>query len=127
MENGGPACFSCHQAGSHSQSGGGLGPDLTAAFSRLGGEVGLAGWLANPPSPTMTPLFADKPLTETEIADLTAFLASAETEAGGATSAGGFDWMLAGGVLGLALLLAFMGFVIRGPRPAYSDRLRSRA
>ena len=126
LENGGPACFSCHQAGAYSQSGAGLGPDLTDAFSRLGGEVGLAGWLANPPSPTMQPIFIDEPLTETEIADLIAFLAAAQTEVGGATASGGFDWMLAGGVLGLGLLLAFMAFVIAGPRPAYSDRLRSR-
>jgi hypothetical protein len=75
----------------------------------------------------MQPLFADKPLTETEIADISAFLAAAETDAGSATTAGGFDWMLAGGVLGLVLLMAFMAFAIRGPRPAYSDRLRSRA
>jgi ubiquinol-cytochrome c reductase cytochrome c subunit len=127
LENGGPACFSCHEAGTYSQSGAGLGPDLTGAFAQLGGEAGLAGWLANPPSQTMQPIFADKPLTETEIADLTAFLASAEAEAGGPASAGGFDWTLAGGVLGLGLLLALMAFVIRGPRPAYSDRLRSRA
>ncbi len=127
LEGGGPACFSCHQAGTYSQSGGGLGPDLTAVFARLGGEAGLAGWLANPPSPTMQPLFADRPLSPAEISDLTAFLASAETQANGATAAGGFDWMLGGGVLGLALLVALMAFVIKGPRPAYSDRLRSGA
>jgi len=126
LDNGGPACFSCHQAGAYSQAGAGLGPDLTAAFSRLGGETGLAGWLANPPSPTMQPLFTDSPLTPAEIADLTAYLAAAQTDAGPATTTRGFDWMLAGGFLGLALLLAFMTFVIKGPRPTYADRLRSR-
>lgn len=126
FENGGAACFSCHQAGTYSQSGGGLGPDLTTAFSRLGGEAGLAGWLANPPSATMQPLFSDTPLTESEIADLTAFLAAAESGTEATTASGGVDWMLAGGVLGLVLLMAVMAFVIGGPRPAYADRLRSR-
>jgi mono/diheme cytochrome c family protein len=122
--NRGPACHACHAAGPLGLRGGsGLGPDLTDVASRLGGEAGLSGWLANPASATMQPLFADKELTSSEASDVAAYLASIQSE----SPAGGFDRLLLGGLLGLAVLLLFMGVVIRKPRETYTDRLRSQS
>lgn len=124
FENRGPACHACHAAGPLGLRGGsGLGPDLTGAAGRLGGEAGLSGWLANPASPTMQPLFADKKLTQSEVLDVSAYLASIDGE----ESAGGFDKLLLGGVVGVAILLLLMAQVIRGPRETYTDRLRSQS
>lgn len=81
LEAGGPACLSCHSiAGVGALGGGQLGPDLTGAAARLGGEKGLAAWLSAIPSPTMAPIFGSHALTDAERADLAAFIAGAATE-----------------------------------------------
>jgi mono/diheme cytochrome c family protein len=81
IQAGGPACLSCHSiAGVGALGGGQLGPDLTSAADRLGGEAGLASWLAAIPSPTMAPIFASRELTDEERADLAAFIASASSQ-----------------------------------------------
>lgn len=118
---GGATCFGCHSAGRY--GGASFGPDLTDAYGRLGGELGLAAWLAAPPSPTMQPIFSDHPLTEAEIADLVAFFASTD----GSETGGGTDWMLLGGIGGLAALFALMAFAFKRPPKTYVDRLRSRS
>ncbi len=124
FENRGPACHACHAAGPLGLRGGsGLGPDLTDVATRLGGEAGLGAWLTNPGSATMQPLFADKELTSSEAADVAAYLVSIQSE----SPAGGFDRLLFGGLLGLAILLLFMGAVIRRPKETYTDRLRSQS
>ncbi len=122
LSEGGPACFSCHAAGTYSQGGAGLGPDLTDAHPRLGGEAGLTSWLTNPPSQTMQPLYTDKPLTDTEIADLTAFLAETPGD-----EPSGVDGFLIGGLAGLFALLAIVAVTFKRPKPSYVDRLRSRS
>jgi mono/diheme cytochrome c family protein len=124
LSAGGAACFSCHAAGPYSQGVSRLGVDLTKAFSRLGGSAGLSAWLANPPSPTMMPIFATRPLTEDEIADLVAFLQVVDQV--GASSPGP-DWMLFGGLGGVGALMALMALGLRRPRGKYVDHLRSRA
>ena len=122
--NGGPACASCHAAGAVDGLGGpALGPDLTTAFDRLGGEAGLTGWLANPPSPVMTPLFAEKALTEAEIADVVAFLGEARSEPAPA----GLDLFLLIGAVGAGVLFAGLAIASRRLRRPYVERLRSRA
>lgn len=124
FDNGGPACAGCHAAGSFDHLGGnGLGPDLTATFTKFGGAPGLAAALAAPPSPTMTPLFADHPLTDAEIADLTAFFAAVETHGNG----GGFDLFWIFGLAGLGALLAFLAVFVRKPSGSYVEKLRSAA
>jgi len=121
--DGGPACAACHSAGDVGFRGGsGLGPDLTDAIDRLGGEAGLAAWLANPASATMQPLFVDRPLTGDEIGDLTAFLATTTDHEG----SGGVDQLLVGGGLGLLALLGLMAGLIRKPNESYNKRLRRR-
>lgn len=118
--NGGAACQACHSAGPVGFRGGsGLGPDLTDVHQRLGGDAGLTAWLSAPPSPTMRPIFDDKPLTSGEIADLTAFFASVSND----EPDGGFDQLILGGLIGLALLLGLM-LVARGSRQTYAQRLR---
>lgn len=123
LVNGGAACVSCHAAGSSGLFGGGaLGPDLTQAFARLGGEAGLTAWLSNPPSPTMMPLFSERPLTADEIAHITAYLAAADSAG---EPAGGGGWFLLAGLAGLAALILFLALAVRGARGTYADKLRS--
>ncbi len=125
LDNGGGACAACHTAGAEGNLGGrSLGPDLTDVISRLGGEAGLTGWLANPPSVTMTPIFADRPMTEGEIAHLVAYLATTP-DAGAA--GGSIDRLVVAGVVGLIALFGAMAVAWRGMRQTYVQRLRSRA
>ncbi len=122
FELGGAACSSCHEAGDVGHWGGGsLGPDLDSTFTDFGGETGLATWLANPPSETMQPIFADEPLTEAEIADVVAFLETAPDRERPRTYG---DGLLIGGLIGLGLLLAGMAFAHRTMSPGYAQRLR---
>lgn len=124
LTNGASACVACHTAGSVDRFGGpGLGPDLTNAVDTLGGEAGLAGWLANPPAATMAPIFSDHPMTETEVADLAAFLNEAKAEGSSGPS---FDWFSLAGLAGLAVLLGGMSIFWRGMRQTYVERLRSK-
>lgn len=121
FEGGGPACAGCHAAGSFAQLGGaGLGPDLTDMYTRFGGETGVAAALATPPSATMTPLFADHPLTDTEIVDLTAFFADVDGD-----DSGGFDVFWLWGLIGFAALIAFLALFVRKPSGTYLEKLRS--
>lgn len=124
LDNGGAACVACHAAGAEDNLGGrSLGPDLTTAFERLGGEAGLTGWLSNPPSATMAPIFADRPMTERETADLIAYLAAApEADSGD----GAVDGLLLAGLTGLVALVGGTAIVGRGGRQTYVERLRSR-
>ena len=122
LDEGGAACASCHTAGSVGNLGGsGLGPDLTSTHTTLGGDVGLAAWLTNPPSVTMNPIFADRPLSEGERADLVAFLADAPSQ----KRPGGPDRLLLAGLGGLVLLILGMSVAWRGMRQTYISRLRS--
>ncbi|MFV0525377.1 MAG: cytochrome c [Acidimicrobiales bacterium] len=124
LSAGAPACHACHTAGSSGDLGGsGLGPDLTGAYQRLGGDAGLTGWLANPPSATMAPVFASRPLSEQELADLVAFLADAPTEPAPAATT---DRLTTGALSATALLLVAMAVVGRGARRPYATQLRSR-
>ena len=124
FENGGAPCAGCHTAGSIGNLGGSsLGPDLTTSFDRLGGEVGLNGWLANPPSATMAPIFADKPMTEAEVADLVAFLATAPAAEPDDDS---IDRLLVAGIGGVIVLFAVLALIWQGTRQTYVERLRSR-
>ncbi len=75
LTNGGPACIACHNvAGVGALAGGTLGPDLTNVHDRYG-EAGLASALSGLPFPSMRGVFAEKPLTDDEAADLFAYFA----------------------------------------------------
>ena len=123
FENGGASCSSCHTAGSVGNLGGSsLGPDLTDVHERLGGDAGLAAWLSNPPSQTMSPIFADRPLTDNERNHLTAFLSDAPAQ----EKPTSVDTMLLAGLAGVAVLLIGMAVAWRGMRQTYVSMLRSR-
>jgi mono/diheme cytochrome c family protein len=75
FKNGGPPCMSCHSiSGIGALGGGTLGPDLTQAYSKYGGDAGLASFLASVPTPTMSAVWTKNPLTPQEIANLTGFI-----------------------------------------------------
>lgn len=75
LENGGPACLSCHTAeGLGGLGGGRLGPDLTRVYERLKGRKNLASWLLAPATETMQPIYAKASLTNEEILPLVAYL-----------------------------------------------------
>jgi cytochrome c2 len=75
LKNGGPPCMSCHSiSGIGALGGGTLGPDLTDAYSKYGGNAGLESFLSSVPTPTMSAVWTKDPLTPQEIADLTAFI-----------------------------------------------------
>lgn len=83
--NSGAPCLACHGVAGHElgyASGANYGPDLTAIFNDYG-EEGVAAVLEDPSSfESMEAIFIDRPLTEDEIADLTAFFATvADNEA----------------------------------------------
>lgn len=124
LAEGGTACASCHVAGDIGNLGGqSLGPDLTGVYSQFGGEAGMTAWLANPGSPTMMPIFADRPLTDEEISSLVAFLAEAPSLDQPSDS---FDWLLLAGVIGVAVLLTGMAIAWRGMRQPYAQTLASK-
>ncbi len=75
LKNGGPPCMSCHSiSGIGALGGGTLGPDLTEAYSKYGGDAGLASFLTNVPTPTMSAVWTKHPLLPQEIADLSGFI-----------------------------------------------------
>ncbi len=123
LDAGSPACGSCHTAGAVGDFGGAaLGPDLTGSFEKLGGAVGLTGWLGNPPSATMAPIYAERPLTDAELADLAAFLADAPSQE---RPDRGFGWVLVAVVIGLVIAIGLMAVTGLGARRPYVTKLRS--
>jgi mono/diheme cytochrome c family protein len=107
LANGGPACVSCHSVDQVGALGGGtLGPDLTNVYSRYGGEAGLAAALNGLPFPTMQGVFAGKPLTAEEQADLLVFFAEAD-QATATPPNNSFVWIGLGGFVVLGLLGQF--------------------
>jgi len=119
LSGGGAACLGCHQAGDAGALGGGrLGPDLTAAPSRLGGVRALQAWLAAPPTPTMKPQFGlqagGRPLvSEAEILPLVAFLADAEAHGAGPDRTGQQLAFVILGVFGAGAALVGLDFAWR--------------
>jgi mono/diheme cytochrome c family protein len=77
FENGGPPCMGCHSVGENGLLGGGaMGPNLTNVSTQRS-NVELASILSNNGwtlSPVMRPIYTEHTLTESEQADLIAFL-----------------------------------------------------
>jgi|GEM_PF-305017 len=80
FSQGGAPCLACHGfAGLGGAGGAGFGGDLTAIHEDYGDEA-VASILADLPFPSMEPIFAERPLTEAEQADLAAFFRSSAGE-----------------------------------------------
>ncbi len=108
QKSGGPACISCHTfKGVGSFGGGRLGPDLSLVYERLQGRKGLGAWLLNPASPTMQPIFKNKPLQPEEIFSLLALFDDSAKQGGVDDSASALNFFLiglGGAVFGLVSL-----------------------
>lgn len=103
--NRGPACNSCHNVDMKGyMSGGALGKDLTHAISRLSAP-GVSGIISGLPFPQMKESFGTKPVTSQEIADITAFLTTADKQVSVKAISNVGNYLLAGGVVGIIILL----------------------
>ncbi|MFQ5747339.1 MAG: c-type cytochrome [Gemmatimonadota bacterium] len=110
LENGGPACLSCHSAGGLGVGGGGtLARDLSQAAVTYGPALPTV--LRTAPFPLMRAIFASRPLTDAEIDDLSALLADVAERGAASESALVFPLSGLGGTL---LLLLLAGFLWRG-------------
>lgn len=109
---GGPSCMACHSVGGIGALGGGqLGPDLTTVVTRFGGVAGVNAFIRGLPTPTMNSVWSNNPPTESERADVVAFLAQAAISRRPTQAI----WQLAGlSLLGLLILLAIAGWIWRG-------------
>jgi len=124
FDNGGAACAACHTAGDVGNLGGwSLGPDLTGTHESFGGDAGLTGWLGNPRSATMRPIFRDQPMTPDEIADIVAFLGDAPNQSEPSDPG---DGLILAGAAGFLILIGGMAIAWRGMRQTYAERLRSK-
>jgi hypothetical protein len=96
-------------AGLGSLGGGTLAKDLTAAGATYGS--GLAALLENPPYPAMQAVYATRPLTPKEVADLSTFLIGVEQ--GDTPAKSRFPFPVAG-FGGMVVLAALAGVLWRG-------------
>jgi len=123
---GGAPCLACHGiagAGLGMAAGASFAPDLTSMYADYGAE-GVASVLESLPFPSMEPIYAGRPLSATEQADVTAFLA--EVAGQPPLQAGG---QLAGhvaiGVAVIAGLLVLFGWGrLKGVRQPLVDSAR---
>ncbi|MCC7007948.1 MAG: cytochrome c [Acidobacteria bacterium] len=122
LQNGGPACLACHNAGAGEGMGGGrLGPDLTTVYDRLKGRKALGMWLSAPATTTMRSLFAARAFTPEEIEALLAYFEDAATRP--ASPSGPSLAFLAAGSVGAIAGLVLFAFHWRGRLRAVRRRL----
>ncbi len=113
LSNGAAACIACHDASGLPLAGGRLGPNLSAAHQKLGGDRGLASWLHNPPTKMMSTIFRSAPLTTEEASDLAAFL-RVTTEGTSRLSQAPVRRVQAIGIAGALLAFLIAGVIWRG-------------
>ncbi len=103
--NGGPPCIACHSvAGIGSLGGGQVGPDLTPAVNKYGGEKGFTAFLSKPPTAVMSSVWGQRTFTPQELADVTAFLMQASTSGSPTDSTGVLIALIVGGTVILLAL-----------------------
>lgn len=108
--NQGAACNSCHNVDMKGFiSGGALGKDLTHAINRLSAP-GVEGIVSGLPFPQMKETYGTRPVTQQEIADITAFLTAADKQTSANTTTNIGKYMLTGGVSGIIILLVLFSF-----------------
>jgi len=130
LGGGGPSCISCHTVSGVGQlGGGGLGPDLTHALTRLS-EPGLTAALQTIAFPTMLGPFTNHALAPQEVADLVAFLKQADKQPAVAAIIPGTVTANVGIIFGISLagalvLFGVMLFFWPRQRESISSRLRN--
>jgi mono/diheme cytochrome c family protein len=108
---GGASCISCHNVrGAGIVGGGTLAKDLTHVYARLG-DAGTTAAIANAPFPMMKDIYAKKPLTDTEVFQIKAFLAQVAKDGAPVQADHNFFYL---GVLGLFLSLGAIGLIWSG-------------
>jgi mono/diheme cytochrome c family protein len=126
FSKGGAPCLACHGiagAGLGLAAGANYGPDLTSIYDDYGAE-GVASILESLPFPSMEPIYASRPLTVEEQADVTAFLAQLAGQPpfqAGRQLAG---HVAAGGAVVFGLLVLFGWGRLKGVRQPLVDRAR---
>lgn len=112
FQNDGPPCMGCHSVGNNGLLGGGaMGPNLTDVAERLKQDE-IASILSNSGSkisPVMRPIFSEHPLTESEQADLIAFMQASVGQPESDKEIVIFGLSL----LGVAAAIALLGFIYR--------------
>ena len=102
LAKGGAPCLSCHPFTYPGIAGGNLSAaDLSKSYQKLG-DTGMKGALKALKFPTMKKIYADRPLTDDEIAALMVLFKDSATQK---TSSGSSAFPLAGGVLFVLLLV----------------------
>lgn len=123
MINGGSPCIACHALPGFGAAGAAnYGPDLSGLYADYG-EEGVAGVLESLAFPSMEAIYANRPLTEEERRDLTAFFAqTAEQQTPPARSL--FGTILLGVVIVFAIV-ALLGLRrLKGVRQPLVDQVR---
>lgn len=130
FENRGVSCNACHNVDHPDVFGGGsLAVDLTDSHQRLG-SASVGAMLQNPPFPAMRVAYENRPLTEEEIASLTAFLQEASSADAEPTNYGAR--FFGAGLLGVLILIGFFSILWGGRRresvnqSIYDRQLKSR-
>jgi mono/diheme cytochrome c family protein len=122
--NGGAPCLACHGIAGFGLAGGAnYGPDLTPMHENFGAE-GVADILASLPFPSMEPIYATRPLTEEERADLGAFFATA-TGAPVARDGLLFGEVLSGAAILFGVVMLFGRERLRGVRRSLVNRVHN--
>lgn len=113
FSNGGPTCNSCHNVNNDAvMSGGALAKDLSDAHSRLT-EVGIKAFISGNslPIPQMNTAYTNRPLTDSEVSDIAAFLARVDAQRSTQSNINYGRYLLIIGVPGAIVLLVFFGMV----------------
>lgn len=125
LEKGGAPCLACHSlSGVGISDGANYGPDLSNLYEDYS-EDGVAAVLESLTFPSMAAIYVDRPLTETEQADLLAYFA--QTSKLSATPGNGKLALLV--TIGVAALLAFTFLIgrrrMQAVRQSLVDRQRN--
>jgi hypothetical protein len=105
LANGGAACNSCHSVKDERIfSGGTLAKNLTESWDNMG-SAGVAAVVRNSPFPVMNKAYLDRPLTEEEVINLTAYLKSVSQERYYQRSS---DFSLAFGIFGFVFFVMIL-------------------
>lgn len=112
FQNDGPPCMGCHSVGDNGLLGGGvMGPNLTDVTEKLSQDE-IVSFLSNSGtknSPVMKPIFTENPLTESEQADLIAFMNASV----GQPETDKEIIILGISLLGVAAVIGALGFIYR--------------